>query len=477
MPLSLHKLSIVLRAAVGILCMTASPTDLRAEEVPASVQEFLKSFCIDCHSGKRPKAKLDLSRFETIESMSAAPKIWLEVITRVRSGEMPPDDEPMPPEESRQEFLDWTERSLRSGACEDGITPGPALTRRLNRTEYAATIRDLLGMHFDTAATLPADGAGGEGFDNAAETLTLSPLHLEKYFDAATQALDYVLKDRRARERLLVARPNDKTPPDAAARRVLEAFLPRAFRRPTQAGEVDAYVELFREELKTGETYDRAVAYALQGALVSPNFVFRIESPADHEAPEKLESFELASRLSYFLWESMPDKELFKLAGTERLNDPKTLERQVSRMLKHSRVRGFAKSFVEQWLGTRELGRGVKPDRKRSRRYDDNLEAVIKYEPVLFFEEILKKNLPLTTIIDADFSYMNNELARHYRLKIGKLREHPKRVSLPKDSHRGGVLGMAAILAVSSHPHRTSPVLRGKWVLETLLGTPPPPPP
>jgi len=467
-----------LTGIAGIIWLGLAPVSTGyARDIPGDVEDFLESYCVKCHRGKRAKAKLDLTCFDSIESMIAAPKTWLDVISRVRSEEMPPEDEDAPTNEERAAFLDRLDVSLRKAACDDGVQPGPAITRRLNRAEYATTIRDLFGMHFDTAATLPADGAGGEGFDNAAETLTLSPVHLEKYIDAAGQALDYVLKDAEARERLIAARPDKKKTADRAAREVLEKFLPRAFRRPVESDEVDAYLALFREELKSGETFERSVAYALKGALVSPHFVFRIEEPAPPGELAELGHYEIASRLSYFLWGSMPDKDLLRLAESKKLHDPATLEKQVSRMLKSSRVRAFSRSFVEQWLGTRELGRGIKPDPTLSRQYDADLEAVMKYEPVLFFEEILRKNIPLTTLIDADFSYMNNELARHYRLRIGGLREHPKRVKLPANSRRGGVLGMAAVLAVSSYPHRTSPVLRGKWVLETLLGTPPPPPP
>ena len=447
------------------------------ETLPVPVREFLKSHCLKCHGNKKPKAKLDLSRFETVTSLAAAPRTWEKVLARVREGEMPPEDEEPPRKEARERFVEWIDSSLRSAACEDGISPGPAMIRRLNRDEYGATVRDLLRIHFNAAHALPSDGAGGEGFDNAAETLFLSPVHLEKYMDAAGEALDYAIKDPRASKRLLVARPNDDTSPDDAARQVLERFLPLAFRRLVEGGELGAYLSLFRDASGRGESFEGAISFALRGVLISPHFLFRVEGPVADPAPQPLGDYELASRLSYFLWGSMPDEELFRLASEAGLNHADTLQQQVVRMLRHRSALDFATSFVEQWLGTRELGRGIKPDRSLSRRYNDNLEAVIKYEPVLFFQEILAKNLSLLTLLDADFSYMNNRLARHYRLRIQDLREHPKRVDLPEGSHRGGVLGMAAVLAVSSYPHRTSPVLRGKWVLETLLGTPPPPPP
>ena len=168
-----------------------------------------------------------------------------------------------------------------------------------------------------------------------------------------------------------------------------------------------------------------------------------------------------------------------QVAAEGTLQEPETLKNQVIRMLKdpHARkVRNFAQTFVEQWLGTRALGREFKPD-KSIKGYDSELEGGMKYEPVFFFHEILTENRPLLDLIDADYTYINRRLSRHYKVK-GEFREQPKRVDIENDPHRGGLLSMAAILAVSSHPHRTSPVLRGKWILETLLGdTPPPPPP
>jgi hypothetical protein len=190
-----------------------------------------------------------------------------------------------------------------------------------------------------------------------------------------------------------------------------------------------------------------------------------------------VDDYSLASRLSYFLWGTMPDQALFDLAAQAKLQDPAVLTEQIARMLKDQKAREFSERFVEQWLNTRELGREVKPDEKLfPQYYDAEIQSAIKYEPILFFQEILAQNLPLTNLIDSDFSFMTNKLSRFYGLTIKDMTQQPKRAALPEDSHRGGILGMAAVMAVSSYPQRTSPVLRGKWILETLLGTPPPPP-
>ncbi len=391
---------------------------------------------------------------------------------------MPPRGVPAPEPDEREALSGWIETTLRNGACAAGLTPGPQLIRRLNKDEYAATIRDLLGVHFNAGAGLPADGAGGEGFDNAAETLFLSPMHAEKYLDAARQSLEYAFADPRSREVFLVE-PSDDIDPADAARQTLSDFLPRAFRRPATDAEVDRYYDLYQQAVRDEEPHDQAVAYALQGALMAPQFLFRVEEPNETSEPRLLSDYEFASRLSYFLWGSMPDEELFEMAASGDLRDPTLRRFKTLCMLDDERAFQFAERFVEQWLGTRELGRDIRPDERLfPGYYDAELKSVIGYEPVLFFQEILAGGSSLLELIDSDWTFLNRTLVRHYNLRqIDDLRQNPRRVELPEGSRRGGLVSMAAVLAVSSYPHRTSPVLRGKWVLENLLGTPPPPPP
>jgi hypothetical protein len=350
--------------------------------------------------------------------------------------------------------------------------------RRLSRDEYASTMRDLLNVAFNAGHALPSDGAGGEGFDNAAETLFLSPIHAEKYLEAARESLDYAAKDPKSRKTFLIAEPREGVSPEQAARQVLDAFLPRAFRRPVNSGEVDRYMSLFRNRQQRGDGFEQAILFALRGVLASPNFLFRIEKPNHSPDPRLVDDYAMASRLSYFLWGTMPDQVLFDLAAAGKLQDDGVITEQIGRMLKHERARDFAERFMDQWLNTRELGRDIKPDEKLfPEYYDAELESAIHYEPILFFQEILSQDLPVLNLLDANFSILTNKLAKHYGLPKTDLTQQPKRAALPANSHRCGILTMAAVLAVSSYPQRTSPVLRGKWILETILGTPPPPPP
>jgi hypothetical protein len=220
------------------------------------------------------------------------------------------------------------------------------------------------------------------------------------------------------------------------------------------------------------------LVYAMQAVLISPNYIFRLEEFNSESEPRLLSHYEMASRLSYFLWDSMPDDELFRLAAEEKLNQPYVLREQAIRMLKDRKTRESAESFVEQWLGTRELGRNIKPDRTTNRGYSNELEWALKQEPVLFFQYVMSENRPILDFLDSDYTFLDSKLERHYRLRLKDTNQQLKKFDLPEDSHRGGLLGMAGVLAVSSLPQRTSPVLRGKWVRETLLGshTPSPPP-
>ncbi len=446
-------------------------------------QIFLKTYCAACHQGKGAIAGFNLAQFSTPESFHERGPKWNSILNRVRNNEMPPRGKPAPPMAQREAFTVWALASLKTEACAGGIVPGPAPVRRLNRTEYSSTIRDLLNLHVDVGAGLPADGAGGEGFDNAAETLFLSPIHAEKYLDAAKQALDFAAKDPRSRAKFLTAKPGNGVTPPQAARKILEEFVPRAFRRPVDESDLLVYLGLFQSAQKSGKSFDDSILFAIRGVLVSPQFLFRVEAVNPGSEPRLLDDYALATRLSYFLWGSTPDSLLLALAEAGKLHEPEILNGQVARMLRNTKSFDFVQSFVEQWLGTRALGQTIRPDAKLFPEYsgDEELQGDIRYQPVLFFREILSNDLSLLNLLDSKFTITTKKLQKLYGLNVkpssGDNTSAPQRIELPEDSHRGGLLGMSAVLAVSSHPQRTSPVLRGKWMLDAILGTPPPPPP
>jgi mono/diheme cytochrome c family protein len=257
--------------------------------------------------------------------------------------------------------------------------------------------------------------------------------------------------------------------PTADAERILRRFARRAFRRTVTDDDIKPFVALVKAELAAKHTFEQALRAGLSAVLVSPDFLFLREKPG------KLDDFALASRLSYFLWSSMPDDELLTLAEQKKLGQPDILRRQVERLLKSPKARAFTENFVGQWLGLRDLD-STEPSNILYPEYDQMLRASMLRETELFFDEVLKDDLSLTNFVASDFAMLNGRLAKHYGIP-GTLGWQFRKVRLPKGSHRGGVLTMASVLKVTANGTTTSPVLRGAWVLDRILGTPPPRPP
>lgn len=469
-----------------VLCLIATSqlwSSPPAEEYSFDdAQTFLKTYCQSCHQGKAGAGGFDVTGLKTKASLTADSHKWISLTTRLKNGEMPPKGLPAPDFDLKEKFQDWVETSLRAEACGAGIVPGPAPIRRLNRDEYTATLRDLLDMQMDVGDALPADGAGGEGFDNAAETLFLSPLHSEKYMEVAKFAMDFAAKEYKSKSKLILYAPGKNMTAEQAAQKNLEAFLPRAFRRPVNAQEVTPYLQLFRAAQKQGQTFEQSVFFAFRGVLVSPMFLFRVEQPNRSNEIRPLDPYALASRLSYFIWGSMPDEFLFDVAESGKLHEPEILKIVIDRMLRNDRSYNFAQRFVEQWLRTRELTRNKVPDAKLFPKYAEleDLRADVRLQPVNFFRETFQRNDSLLNFIDSKQTIGTQKLAVHLETKLALNKnnsQQPQWVDLPEGSNLGGLLGMPAVLIVSSHSYRTSPVLRGAWILESLLGTPPPPPP
>jgi hypothetical protein len=246
------------------------------------------------------------------------------------------------------------------------------------------------------------------------------------------------------------------------AKAALNAILPKAFRRPLRAGELEKHHALYEKAQKRGETPEQALKLAFAAALTSPSFLFRDEFRAG-----KLDDHQLASRLSYFLWMSLPDDELRALADAGKLHDDGTLRTQVKRMIADPRSRAFTSTFLGQWLGFSGLGTEHVPDVRKFRDFTPALAEAMKLEPVLVFENLLRSGGSLTRLLDARETFANAELAKVYGLDVSGESMQPVKFT---DGKRAGLLGMAAVLTASSTPNRTSPVIRGKWVLETLLG-------
>jgi hypothetical protein len=435
------------------------------------IQPVVENTCVKCHDADTAKGDLDLSRFKTEEDFTRDPRLLEKIVRLVRDREMPPPGKrPQPKEQERQLLIDWG-RSTLAHIDYDKFPkdPGRVLIHRLSRLEYNNTVRDLLGVTNHPADKFPTDGGGGGGFDNNADTLFVPPILIEKYLEAAGEVLEAA-----APEKVFVTKPRLLTTRAAAARKNLEHFAGRAFRRPVERAEVDSLMRLFEQASRRGETFEHAVKHALKAVLVSPNFLFRIEQDQKSSQPYRIRSYEMASRLSYFLWSSMPDEELFRLAARNRLQERAIIEAQVKRMLQDPRARAFADNFAGQWLRVRDL-RTVQPDPRRFQKFTPALREAMYEEPIEFFHALVRNDRSLIELLDANYTFLNEELARHYGM-TNIIGPEFRRIELT-DRNRGGVLGMGAILTLTSYPQRTSPVLRGKWVLEELLGAPPPPPP
>jgi hypothetical protein len=357
--------------------------------------------------------------------------------------------------------------------------PGRVTAHRLNAREYDNTIRDLVGLdlRLSTQFEFPAD-EWGDGFDNDADVLTVSPLSVEKYLAAAqfaiTQALDPV--NAAARQTILICDPADAANPNCVSD-ILGEFARRAFRRPNEADELAPYLTLVDLALTHGDSVEQGLHNALSAMLVAPDFLYRVEPDATAGAIRTLNGFELASRLSYFIWASMPDEVLFTAATQGSLSSREQISAQIQRMLADGRSSALLDVLVEQWLHTVELD-FAEPDLTVFPQWQDSLEISMEQETRAFLAPILAGTAPATDLLTADYSYVNQALAQYYRLPDAAQipADQFVRVTLP-DARRGGVLRQGSFLVLTSHPDTHSPTRRGKWILDRLLCRKPPPPP
>lgn len=288
--------------------------------------------------------------------------------------------------------------------------------------------------------------------------------------------------DKRALHFRLFGREAGQSPvdPDRAARRLLQDFLARAWRRPVTPADTEPFFALYQRAFRRGDPYEESLKMALKTILVSPRFLFRAEDGMAAKTVTPVSHYDMASRLSYFLWSTAPDSQLLSLAAQNKLNDPATLRPEVDRLLDDPRSRAFSTSFIGQWLGTQEVGGRVVPLLTELQHYyTPEIAAELREEPVLLFDHLLATSGSLLDLLNSNYSFLTARLAKFYQIEDklpASLPDRFTKVTWP-DSRRGGVLGMAGVLAMTSHYKLSSPVLRGAWVLDNLLGTPVPPPP
>tara|TARA_R110001592_G_scaffold8105_2_gene44537 strand:- start:63860 stop:65827 length:1968 start_codon:yes stop_codon:yes gene_type:complete len=484
-------------ATLIIFRVSAQETlDYTTEIIPV-----LDKHCYSCHNTGNPKGGVNLKRYEEEGRIVKDGQFWLKVVDQIRSKEMPPSNKPGLNETDYHVLLDGINGILLKSL--EKRTPGKVIIRRLSHTEYHYTVLDLTGVNFDAVNRFPADGSGGGGFDNQGGSLFFTPLKMERYYDASEEIVSRIFEDPEKWNELV---PEDYrqnlwerfinwlmplfsdnfkplNPPEKAAEEVLFPFASKAYRRLLKTEEKEKFIALFstvyysRPEDPDPQKFNRSIAEVFKAVLISPSFLYKMEEEPLGPDPIALGDFELATRLSFFLWSSMPDDELFNLAMEGKLQAPGEIENQVKRMLNDPKSERFSESFVSQWLGINKLKDANAPlaDLVRFPEFTPSIREAMFKETTSFFHYVMTESKNFLDLINSDYSFLNEELATYYGIDGVKGSDF-KKVMLANNS-RGGFLGLGSVQAVTSLPTRTSPVLRGKWVLEEILGTSPPPPP
>lgn len=462
----------------------ASPgfaADNSAEDFEKHIKPFLTQHCVECHGPKEQNAGLDFSKFPDTKSVLRARKEWRKVLTQIETGEMPPAEKPKPAAALRDTTVKQIHGVLEHVDCKspDFRNPGPTLIHRLNRSEYQRTVRDLTGIDFDVTAAvgLPDDGVT-HGYDNVANALTIPPTLMEKYFAAADKVVEKLLVPGPVQDRLFVVKAEGKVSQRDATWQNIQKLARRAYRRRVSNPEVDRLYKFYELTVGRGESHQKAFGMVVKAVLLSPQFLFRIEQnqgALDSKHVYRVSNHEFAVRLSYFLWSSMPDDELLTVAESNKLMDAAVLEGQVKRMLADPKARALTENFAAQWLGLRKLA-DARPSAEYFPTFTPQVRQAMYDETASFFDKLREENRSILELLDSDYTYLNEDLAKHYNI-AGVTGPEMRRVALKPADHRGGLLGMGSMLALTSHTSRTSPTLRGKWILESVFGTPPPPPP
>lgn len=492
---------------IGLFC-TVPAIDGRSSEAgsaPAGgvhfqeIRSLLDSHCAKCHGEKKQKGGVDLSPFSDQTSALKKYKLWQAVLEEIDTKDMPPDDE-------ADVALNDADRAKLTNGVRSTLAlletdypalrdPGPSLIRRLTRTEINNVFRDVTALDLDVAneVGLPEESTGSS-FDNIAAALNLPQSLLEKYIAAADLVLTRLVpeydpdaerkdEDRAKRAREFVFKDFPETPKVTDARDLLRTLARRAWRRPITVGDLDRLGRIYEAAAAEGAPPRVAAAKAMKAIFISPEFLFRIEedrtpkqAPADgSRAAAQVTPVELASRFSFFLWSSVPDEALLSAAEDGTLSRPDVVESQVRRMLADPKAKALTQNFFLRWLHADHIDR-ARPSKEFFPEFKDDLKREMSDEVTSFCDNLRTEDRPILDLIRSDYTFANDDLAKFYGID-GVTSHETKKIPLNSSSHRGGVLGMGAVLASTSHVFRTSPSQRGKWVLDVIFNTPPPPPP
>lgn len=462
------------------------------------VQPILRKHCNEaCHNADDKKGGLNLEKYDFIRRIQADGELFTDLMRQIEDGSMPPQGRPRLTPMEKDTLFTYIKKYLNDAlsVADPGLIP----PRRLSRREYQYAVEDLTGYSFSARAFFPKDPSGGEGFDNYAKTLYITPLLMERYLEAAEMIVEETACSVEDWEKIVPKGSKKQLRPlslwwtklwggeaaiikarQTVVQNVLFPFATRAYRRILLPAEEEQLLNFFEEvytQLPKGKRrFDEGIAEALKVVLVSPNFLIRQEGDQPTEIPYLVNDFEMASRLSFFLWSSLPDDQLLEAAYRQELRDSMLLKAQIARMLKSPKVKRMAESFAAQWLDIDKLSDpSHNVDADKFPTYTPELETYMKEEAVEYFYHTLTESQNLLELLNGNYTFLNRPLAEHYGIEGVeglKLRKVPL-----SSEKRGGILGMGSVLTASSLPTRTSPVLRGKWVLEKVLGTPAKAPP
>jgi hypothetical protein len=448
------------------------------EDFGREIRPVLKARCFSCHSSQLQKGKLDLERYLQLSQVVSDVKTWQAVAEKIDAGAMPPRGKPPLSDRERALITGWVGRMVKQVESAEPTDPGPSFPRRITRREYRNAVRDLFAFEADVESYLP-EARSQSGYDNQIGQLTFPPEMLEKYLmlaDSVIEGASWNLGNLRDREPISrwhkVWEGQNKLTARQAAEQNLRLLARLAFRRPPDDREAALLLKPFDRAMAVRKDFFHNQRYAIKALLVMPQFLYRTETlPAD-DRPVPVDDYELAGRLAAFLWSSLPDPDLLDLAAAGSLHRPEVLRKQVRRMLKDAKGGRLAADFPEQWLFGRQQSHAL--DQVMFPDYTPALAKAAGEELALVFAKILREQRSLLELIDADYTFVNEDLAALYGIK--GVQDRPMREVKLSDRRRGGLLGMAIAHQKTSMPSRTSPTNRGKWVLDALLGMPPPPP-
>ncbi|HWA08583.1 MAG TPA: DUF1592 domain-containing protein [Opitutaceae bacterium] len=445
--------------------LPATRADLTAPSHQGEAAGLIRQYCWNCHGDRGTRGGINFTTRISADGLALDAAFWRRVLHSLEDRSMPEDaDRRNFTEVERQHLVLGIRQSLRNpDEAKLAPDPGPVQLRRLTQYEYASTLRDLLGVEAKSES-LPADD-GGRSLDPDVANMGLSPFVLNSYLNVAQDALD-----RAPRARVVLAEPSGKLTGREAARKVLEKLLPLAYRQPVEPTDLEHSLKLFDLVDGVGRPYEESLKITLSGVLASPRFLLHIERPRTGDGPQRVEDYNLASRLSYFIWSSMPDDELLRLAAQGKLADDKVVAQQVRRMLRDPKAKALAENFGLQWLGLRRLRQPVKFQQPSAVDTAQPLRAAMQDEAALFLDSVFRGNGSLLTLFDANYTFANEDLARNYGLPNVRGAQF-RRVPVPPE-RSGGVLTLGGVQVVTAIGARTSPVVRGRWVTEVLLGDP-----